>query len=94
MFAWRTGSVAWLLKVIWDGMLGIVPDYDGASINARLPSEWKKNGIEATRKIRGKDITFIFKPANCKVKDSVAVKNNSVIPYDKLLKHSRFHIAV
>jgi len=92
MFAWRTGCVGWLLKVVWDGMLGIVPGYDGVSVNARLPSEWKKKGVEATRKIRGKDITFIFRSGKDCAENSVPVKNNSMIPYDEIRKHSRFHI--
>jgi cellobiose phosphorylase len=94
MFAWRTGSVAWLLKVIWDGMLGIVPSYDGVRIQVRLPNQWRKNGIEASRKIRGKNITFIFKPSQDRVENSVPVRNNSTIPYDEILKHSRFHIGL
>ena len=57
MFAWRTGSAGWMLKVIWDAMIGIIPRLDGVHIQPCLPTAWKQ-GITVVRQIRGKRYTF------------------------------------
>ncbi len=92
MFAWRTGTVGWFLKTVWDGMLGLVPEYDGISINARLPSQWVKNGIKASRKIRGKDISFFFGGTKEFGEGAHPIANNSQIQYEEALKRGKFHV--
>jgi cellobiose phosphorylase len=69
MFAWRTGSASWLLKVVWDGFLGILPEYEGLRFNPRLPKAWKGD-VRAERRIRSCRITVIFRPASSDVSAS------------------------
>ncbi len=58
-YTWITGSVAWHYNTLTKEMIGIFPDYDGLTINPKLPSEW--NQIEVSREFRGKnfDITIV-----------------------------------
>lgn len=58
-YTWITGSVAWHYNTLTKEMIGILPDYDGLTINPKLPSEWDQ--IEISREFRGKkfDITVV-----------------------------------
>ncbi|MBP5163147.1 MAG: glycosyl transferase, partial [Spirochaetales bacterium] len=49
--SWLTGTAAWTFLSISQGILGIVPDYDGLSINPCIP-KWM-DGYSATRVFRG-----------------------------------------
>jgi cellobiose phosphorylase len=91
MYAWRTGSAGWFLKTVWDGLVGIVPDFDGVRINARIP---KKLGdrIELTRMIRGKLVRFEIARRGCETKGTKftrRVKNGEKIPYQSIGDNAR-----
>jgi cellobiose phosphorylase len=58
-FSWFTGSSSWALFVGWEGLLGIVPDFDGLKIQPCVPRSWSRWG--ATRKFRGAAYQFIFR---------------------------------
>lgn len=49
--SWTTGTSAWALMGLYEGILGIKRDYDGLRIQPCLPSEWKE--AEAYREFRG-----------------------------------------
>lgn len=93
MFAWRTGSAGWYLKTIWDGLLGIVPDYDGVRIDAHLPRAWGSR-VTATRRIRGRDVTFVFARRANRGRFTLQVQNGALIPYTALPDGARVLVEI
>ncbi|MEN8255237.1 MAG: hypothetical protein ABFR33_07185, partial [Verrucomicrobiota bacterium] len=51
---WWTGTIAWVLHAVTQGMLGIRPTYDGLLIAPELPDEWP----EATVKRKFRDACY------------------------------------
>ena len=49
--SWLTGTAAWTYTVVTEGILGIIPEYDGLRIDPCIPAEWK--GYKAERIFRG-----------------------------------------
>lgn len=89
MFAWRTGSAGWFLKVIWDGIFGIIPDYNGVQIKANLPEKWQDRPVTAMRNFRKMQVTFVF---NSNEICDLTVENNSTIPYEDLKDGMRIRV--
>ncbi len=50
-WTWYSGSAAWLLRVIVDGIIGLQADYEGLRVKPCLPNGW--NNIEISRNFRG-----------------------------------------
>lgn len=67
--AWITGTSAWCMKGIYEGIMGIYKDYDGLRIEPGFPSNWKKASV--TRTFRG-----------CKY--SITIINANNLPTEKL----------
>ena len=59
--SWLTGTAAWTFLSISQGILGIVPDYDGLSITPCIP-KWM-DGYSATRLFRGTNYSITVKRA-------------------------------
>ena len=96
MYAWRTGSAGWFLKTVWDGLIGIVPGFDGVIINARIP---KKLGdkIEATRMVHGKPVRFEIAKRGRESKAArftLRVKNGALIPYQDIGDNAHILVTV
>ena len=89
MFAWRTGSAGWFMKVIWDGILGIIPDYDGVGVYAKLPEQWHDRRVTVQRNFRDRQVTFVF---NSDEECDLKINNNITIPYDKLKDGMRIQV--
>jgi cellobiose phosphorylase len=51
--SWLTGTAAWAFVSGTQGLLGIVPDYDGLRIDPCIPRTWEK--FRVTRRFRGVD---------------------------------------
>jgi cellobiose phosphorylase len=49
--SWLTGTAAWAFVSGAEGLLGIVPDYDGLRIDPCIPRSWE--AFRATRRFRG-----------------------------------------
>lgn len=49
--AWFTGSAAWMLRNVTEGMLGLQPDYDGLHLRPCLPAGWREATVR--RRFRG-----------------------------------------
>ena len=49
--SWLTGAAAWTFVSGTQGLLGIVPDYDGLRIEPCIPREWKS--FRVSRRFRG-----------------------------------------
>lgn len=59
--SWATGTAAWTLIVVWEGLFGLKPELDGLHIDPCLPSDWESATI--TRSWRGADYEIaITKP--------------------------------
>ena len=50
-WSWTTGTSAWAMMGLYEGILGVQRDYDGLKINPCFPPEWDK--AEITREFRG-----------------------------------------
>jgi cellobionic acid phosphorylase len=83
MFAWRTGSAAWWLKVLWEGLLGLTPAWEGLRIAPRLPAAFGPR-LEAVRPVRGQSIRFVFAREAAGVEADIRVIAPAVIPYGEL----------
>ena len=59
--SWLTGTAAWTFLSITQGILGIVPDYEGLSVRPCLPS-WM-TGFKATRLFRGTEFNITVERA-------------------------------
>ena len=59
--SWLTGTAAWTFLSISQGILGIVPDYDGLQVKPCLPSHM--DGFSATRLFRGTSYSITVKRA-------------------------------
>jgi cellobionic acid phosphorylase len=94
MSAWRTGSAGWFLKTVWDGLVGIVPDFDGVHVRARIPKAWGDR-VAVTRTLRGKPVHFEFVTEEADTEDrsiSLRIPNNSILPYRDLKSGMRIQV--
>lgn len=90
--AWITGTSAWCMKGVYEGILGIYKDYDGLRIEPGFPSSWKK--ARATRMFRGCLYDLKFKnPNNLSngslsiMVDGKTIKGNILPLFNDGLKH-------
>jgi cellobiose phosphorylase len=83
--AWLTGTAAWTLLTVMQGLGGVKPGYDGLIIDPCIPSDWKE--FKVTRKIRGTTYRIHVKNPEglCKGIRSVEVDGKKIpgnsIPY-------------
>ncbi len=57
--SWTTGTSAWSLRGLYEGILGVKRDYDGLRIEPAFPAGW--DGASLTRRFRGTDYTVTFR---------------------------------
>lgn len=57
-FAWQTGTSAWGLMCVYEGILGLKRGYDGLHVQPCLPADWKE--VEARRVYRGSALHFRY----------------------------------
>ena len=57
--SWTTGTSAWSLRCLYEGILGVKRDFDGLRIEPSFPSEW--NRAELTRHFRGADYRIVYR---------------------------------
>lgn len=50
-WSWTTGTSAWAMRGLYEGMMGVHRDYDGLKITPCFPPEWDQ--AEMTREFRG-----------------------------------------
>lgn len=82
--SWLTGTAAWNFVAISQWILGIIPSWDGLSVDPCIPKEW--DGFKVTRAYRGAtyEITFtnpnhVSKGVSSVIVDGKAVDGN-VLP--------------
>lgn len=52
-WSWTTGTSAWAMKGLYEGIMGVKHDYDGLRVSPCFPAEWES--AEMTRHFRGAD---------------------------------------
>lgn len=57
--SWTTGTSAWCLMGLYEGIMGVKADYDGLRIEPCFPDEWEE--AEMTRHFRGADYHVMIK---------------------------------
>jgi cellobiose phosphorylase len=58
-FSWFTGNSAWLMRIGYDYLLGVRPDFAGLRLQPCVPSDW--NEYDVKRRYRGCDYHIHFK---------------------------------
>lgn len=58
-WSWTTGTSAWAMKGLYEGIMGVKHDYDGLRIAPCFPAEWES--AEMTRHFRGADYHIVIK---------------------------------
>ncbi|MDE7353312.1 MAG: cellobiose phosphorylase [Acetatifactor sp.] len=57
--SWTTGTSAWCLMGLYEGIMGIKRDYDGLKVEPCFPADWEY--AEMTRHFRGADYHVVIK---------------------------------
>lgn len=57
--SWTTGTSAWCMMGLYEGILGVKRDYDGLCIKPCFPSVWDR--AEMTRRFRDADYHMVYK---------------------------------
>ncbi len=85
--SWLTGTASWNFVAVSQGILGVIPDFDGLKIDPCIPTDWE--GFKVTRTFRGalyeievKNPNGISKGVSKLVVDGVEIEGN-VIPAHK-----------
>jgi cellobiose phosphorylase len=81
--SWLTGTAAWTLVALTQGILGIKPGYEGLVVDPCIAKKWK--GFAATRKFRGTEYRIEVKNPKgvCKGVASVKVDGKDIAPVAK-----------
>lgn len=58
-WSWTTGTSAWALRGLYEGIMGMKRDYDGLLIDPCFPADWDE--AEVTRHFRGADYHICIK---------------------------------
>lgn len=57
--SWTTGTSAWCLMGLYEGIMGVKRDYEGLRIRPCFPAEWEE--AEVTRHFRGADYHIVIR---------------------------------
>lgn len=84
--SWLTGTAAWAYVAGVQYLLGIRPDYQGLTIDPRVPDEWR--GYRVKRRIRGFDLEITFqrddKNKGITVNGQELPNEEKIVPYQLL----------
>lgn len=86
MFSWRTGAAGWFMKSVWDGLIGIRPDFQVVRVRAHVPEAFGDR-VQVTRQIRGVPVRFELAKSGCETpgtRFTLRVRNGDDIPYGQL----------
>jgi cellobiose phosphorylase len=81
--SWLTGTAAWTLVALTQGILGVKPDYRGLVVDPCIAKKWK--GFKTTRRFRGAEYRIDVKNPKgiCKGVASVKVDGKAIEPVAK-----------
>ncbi len=57
--SWTTGTSAWALRGLYEGILGVQRDYAGLRIRPAFPGEWQE--AEMTRRFRRAEYQIVYR---------------------------------
>lgn len=57
--SWTTGTSAWCMRGLYEGILGLQRDYDGLHLNPCLPADWES--AEVTRRFRSANYHILMR---------------------------------
>lgn len=57
--SWTTGTSAWSLRGLYEGILGVKRDYEGLRVEPAFPNDW--DSARLTRRFRGADYAFTYR---------------------------------
>ncbi len=75
-FSWFTGNPAWLLRVGFDEICGVKPDFNGLRIAPVVPSSWQNYSV--CRQFRGCVYTLNFKRATAGETPKITVNGQAI----------------
>ena len=87
-FTWQTGTAAWGLMCLYEGILGIRREYGGLRIKPCFPKSW--NNVTAKRNYRGSELFIRYERTNGEsyiTADGVKIKGDIISPYSDGKKH-------
>ena len=92
-FTWQTGTSAWGIMCLYEGILGLKRDFDGLIVQPAFPADWEH--VEAERTFRGNKLYFTYENVGNKeislVVDGKEIKGNKVPLFEDEKEH---HILV
>ncbi len=75
--SWITGTSAWCMKGFYEGILGIIKDYDGLRVSPNLPAGWEK--AQAIRQYRNATYKItISKSSQNNIEKTIYVDGNNI----------------
>ena len=92
-FTWQTGTSAWGIMCLYEGILGLKRGFYGLTVSPAFPPEWKH--VEAERIFRGNKLYITYENVGNKeislVVDGKEIKGNKVPLFEDEKEH---HILV
>ena len=88
-FSWQTGTSAWGIMCLYEGILGLKRDFDGLTVQPAFPPEWKH--VEAERTFRGNKLYITYE--NCGkgevslVVDGQEIEGNKIPAFNDVKEH-------
>ena len=61
-FSWQTGTSAWGITCVYEGILGLKREYEGLTVSPNFPSTWKR--VTAERTFRGNRLHITYENEN------------------------------
>jgi len=83
-WSWTTGTSAWTMMGVYEGLLGVKRDYDGLKIDPCFPKEWDK--AEVIREFRGTKYHIVFENSGHPDEPKIEIKvdghelNGNILP--------------
>ncbi len=75
-WSWTTGTSAWVMMGLYEGILGVQRDYDGLKINPCFPPEWDK--ADMTREFRGAKYHIVIENPEHLTKGELSIKVDGI----------------
>lgn len=91
-WSWTTGTSAWCMKGLYEGIMGVKRGYDGLEITPCFPKEWER--AEMTRHFRNADYHIVIENPQCRkavtsviIADGTQIKGNRIPDFADNKKH-------
>lgn len=89
-FTWQTGTSAWGIMCLYEGILGLKRDFDGLTVTPAFPPSWKH--VEAERTFRGNKLYITYENVGANevslVVDGKEIKGNKIPLFEDEKDHN------